>query len=432
MRLLRLFDMQRNTQRISMRPALGVALTLGTVFSAIVSAHSDDEKSFRGRLLSQSVVTQIAPLAIDAATQQSGQYALTGPARCGAKVIEIFYRTIGVHAEPADSSGVLIVPTGASCSGPFPLLAAGHGTSTKKTDSTINVGAGDAWVSFFVAQGYAVVATDYLGLGKSTYPFHPFLHADSEASAMIDSLRAARLAGQRMNVRYNGQVMIMGYSQGGHSAMAAQREIERRHLGEFNLIGTAPMAGPYALSQTFIDGWQGSTNGRLNLLAAPLLGFVAVSYQRAYGDLYVNATDYFVEPYAARVESMLPGTLQIFELVSSGLFPTGDRLDEMRTPQLTAAFVSNPDHPLRHALERNDLLSWKPKTPMLLCGAAQDSIVSLDNAYRAQAVFAARGVTVPVVDVGGQLPAGMEGHSGAPWCYAAAREQLFEPARQNE
>ena len=39
----------------------------------------------------------------------------------------------------------------------------------------------------YAAQGYAVVATDYLGYAKSNYSFHPYLHADSEASSVIDS-----------------------------------------------------------------------------------------------------------------------------------------------------------------------------------------------------------------------------------------------------
>jgi pimeloyl-ACP methyl ester carboxylesterase len=416
--------MHRSRKTFLRVAALYAAFTLTAAIHTVAVA-----RPHRGQLIHQTVIKEVTPAEIDAATQQSGLYPLTGPARCGAKIIEIFYQTIGVQGEPADSSGVLIIPTGVDCSGPFPLMAAGHGTSTKKTDSVVNVGAGDAWISFFVAQGYAVVASDYLGLGQSTYPFHPFLHADSEASAMIDSLRAARQAGRGLQVRYNGQVMLIGYSQGGHVAMATQREIEKRYLQEFKLVATAPMAGPYAASQTFIDGWSGYTNGRLNLLAAPLLGLAVVSYQKIYGDLYEAPIDLFVEPYASRVEPAFPGTLQIYELVSTGLFPTGDRVDAIRQPSFTTQFISNPRHPFRRALVRNDLLDWKPKTPLLLCGAAQDSIVSFDNAYRAQAAFAARGVDVPVVDVGNQLPPGLEGHSGAPWCYAAAREQLFEPAR---
>jgi len=68
-------------------------------------------------------------------------------------------------------------------------------------------------MTFFVAQGYAVVATDYLGYALSEYPFHPYMHADSEASAVIDSIRAARHAAKALGLALNGKVMLSGYSQ---------------------------------------------------------------------------------------------------------------------------------------------------------------------------------------------------------------------------
>ncbi len=77
---------------------------------------------------------------------------------------------------------------------PASLVAYAKGTDVQKphtladpTDSqTILLAA------MFAAQGYAVVATDYLGFAKSAYTYHPYLHADSEASSVIDSIRAAR------------------------------------------------------------------------------------------------------------------------------------------------------------------------------------------------------------------------------------------------
>ncbi|WP_191345107.1 hypothetical protein [Sulfurospirillum diekertiae] len=37
-----------------------------------------------------------------------------------------------------------------------------------------------------------MVATDYLGYARSNYPYHPFMHADTTANTVMDSLRAAR------------------------------------------------------------------------------------------------------------------------------------------------------------------------------------------------------------------------------------------------
>ena len=100
----------------------------------------------------------------------------------------------------------------------------------------------------YAAQGYAVVATDYLGFAKSTYSYHPYLHADSEASSVIDSIRAARNAASGVGSTLSGKVMLTGYSQGGHSSMAAHRAIERDNAGEINVVAGAHLAGPYNLS----------------------------------------------------------------------------------------------------------------------------------------------------------------------------------------
>ena len=67
--------------------------------------------------------------------------------------------------------------------------------------------------AMYAAQGYAVVATDYLGFAKSAYTYHPYLHADSEASSVIDSIRAARNAATTVGATL-WQVMLTGYSQG--------------------------------------------------------------------------------------------------------------------------------------------------------------------------------------------------------------------------
>ena len=69
--------------------------------------------------------------------------------------------------------------------------------------------------AMYAAQGYAVVATDYLGFAKSSYSYHPYLHADSEASSVIDSIRAARQAMPMVGGSLSGKVMLTGYSQGG-------------------------------------------------------------------------------------------------------------------------------------------------------------------------------------------------------------------------
>ena len=62
--------------------------------------------------------------------------------------------------------------------------------------------------AMYASQGYAVVATDYLGYAKSSHIYHPYLHADSEATSVIDSIRAARNAVASQGASLNGKVVM--------------------------------------------------------------------------------------------------------------------------------------------------------------------------------------------------------------------------------
>ena len=166
------------------------------------------------------------------------------------KVVSLNYATVGAKSgENTNASGVMLVPAGA-CTTAAPLVAYAKGTDVQKPRTLANPQDSETFLlaAMYAAQGYAVVATDYLGFAKSGYSYHPYLHADSEATSVIDSVRAARNAAGTVGATLSGKVMFTGYSQGGHSSMAAQRAAERDYGNEFNVVAGAHLAGPYNLS----------------------------------------------------------------------------------------------------------------------------------------------------------------------------------------
>src|SRR5690606_4696639 len=174
--------------------------------------------------------------------------------------------------------------------------------------------------AMYAAQGYAVVATDYLGYAKSNYPFHPYLHADSEASSVVDAIRAARRAAEELGAPLSGQVMLSGYSQGGHASMATQRAIERDIADEIGIVAGAHLAGPYNLSGSFANAD----------LDNPLAGyqyfvpFIITAWQKVYGNIYSDPSEIFKAPYASGIHDLLPSpTLTYTTLVTSGALPGG-------------------------------------------------------------------------------------------------------------
>ena len=83
--------------------------------------------------------------------------------------------------------------------------------------------------------GYAVVRTDYEGLG--TPSAHPYLIGVSEGRAVLDMVRAAR----KLDRSLGKQVVIAGHSQGGHAALWAG-SLAGKWTPELDVRGTLALA----------------------------------------------------------------------------------------------------------------------------------------------------------------------------------------------
>jgi pimeloyl-ACP methyl ester carboxylesterase len=333
----------------------------------------------------------------------SGLLALSGPAKCDVKVIGLHYITPGVKGEVSNASGVLLLPSGADCGVSAPLVAYAKGTDVQKPRTLANPADSETGLlaAMYAGQGYAVVATDYLGFAKSNYSFHPYLHADSEASSVIDSIRAARQAVPAMGGSLNGKVMLTGYSQGGHASMAAHREIEKSLASEINVVAGAHLAGPYNLSGSMklpdaIAGYQF------------FVPYLITAWQKIYGNLYSNVSDAFKSPYANGIESLLPSaTLNYTTLVTSGKLPgiNGETPNQARDalfqPSFTSDILTNPNNPTFLAAQKNDLLDWSPKSQTMLCsGSGDPTVPQAVHQTVMKAAFDAKGLTnVTSVDV---------------------------------
>ena len=375
-------------------------LTTVAAASLLTACGGGGSNDGRGALLETPLsLSTLTAAQIDTSTAASGLQAITGKAKCDVRLVALNYATIGVQGETANSSGVMLIPTGACANGSYPLVAYAKGTDVQKPRTLASATDGETFLLLaeYAAQGYAVVATDYLGFAKSTYSFHPYLHADSEASAVVDSIRAARAAAVSQGVSLSGKVMLTGYSQGGHSSMAAQRAIERDNADEINVVAGAHLAGPYNLSGSFkltnaIAGYQF------------FVPYLVTAWQKIYGNVYSNVTQAFNAPYSNYIESLLPSaTLTYTTLITGGSLPGGTP-NEARAAVFQPAFLANIPNDssgLTIDAKKNDLLGWNPKARTLLCGGAGDPTVPPAVHQKvAQADFSSRGLTnVTSVDV---------------------------------
>lgn len=164
------------------------------------------------------------------------------------KAQRILYSSTNRKGEKIPVSGIVIEPKAEwTGNGPRPLIAFAPGTQGVADrcapSRKIADGVGDYEQLFFeqyLKKGYAVVVTDYEGLG--TPGMHTYMDRVSQAHAVLDSARAARqLEGWDINA--DNPVIINGYSQGGGAAAAAA-ELYDDYAPELNVklatVGAAP------------------------------------------------------------------------------------------------------------------------------------------------------------------------------------------------
>lgn len=151
------------------------------------------------------------------------------------------YWSRGPHGEPMQSTGVLFVPPGTAPAGGWPIVSWAHGTEgiadhcagSRRPRAEIEQQYLTAWLK----QGYAVAASDYVGLGSPGT--HPYLNGRSEAYSVIDMVRAARTQEPRLARKW----LVTGLSQGGHAALHTGH-IARADAPELDFRGTISMGSP--------------------------------------------------------------------------------------------------------------------------------------------------------------------------------------------
>lgn len=210
---------------------LAMALIIGIPTGGVGSAEQPDSlDTVPGNVVSTE------PLASD--------FGLPGTARAH----RITYWSAGPTEQPALSSGAMFVPAGEPPIGGWPVVSWAHGT----------VGVGDQcapsrtpyegrtrdYLAHWLSEGYAVVATDYAGLG--TPGPHAYLEKSSASRNVIDMVRAARAVEPTLADRW----LAIGQSQGGHAVLHAAH-IATSYAPELDYRGAVATGAPSNLEYAF-------------------------------------------------------------------------------------------------------------------------------------------------------------------------------------
>jgi hypothetical protein len=370
----------------------------------------------RGKLLSSALVSTYSASTLNLFFPF---YGVNITAQYDVKWYKIEYETIDPIGGRTTASGGLFLPAQTGVN--WPLVSYSHGTitQTNQVPSVLNsLPTEDAFAGLaFASVGYACAAADLLGLGSSP-GLHPYLHARSEATASVDMLRAARSYCASNNVGLNGQIFVTGYSQGGHTAMALHRELERYHTNEFTVTASAPMAGPYDMSGVELNDML-STRCHPNPYYS---AYVMMAYQSVY-TLAPSWSNLVVAPYSSTIPPLFNGNTAGATI--NGALPACN-ISTILQPEVVSSLTNDPGSPLYQALRDNDLYRWKPVAPMRLYHCSGDLDVLPANSVVATNNFWAVGATqVQLID-----PQPGADHSGCAIPSLEAAKTWFDTLKQ--
>ena len=247
------------------------------------------------------------------------------------------------------------------------------------------------------ASGMLGLMPDYLGLGASDDVLHPYVHADSEAESGIALLEAVTALQDELGIALNGQHFVSGYSQGGHASMAMAKRMQEDPDGGYPLAGAAPMSGPYDMS-----GTQFPTGMAQEQYSNPAyLAYILLAWQQTYGNIIVDLSEVFQEPYASGLPAMFDGETEGFIINDYLAGPTEDIVQPGALEGMMAE-----DHPFYITEQDNDLYQWVPESPVQMYYCTEDEQVFYQNTIVAEAWMTENGATqVSTID-GGPLDHG--------------------------
>ena len=286
------------------------------------------------------------------------------------------YTSTSVAGRTVAVSGTVAVPKGVPPKGGWPVISWAHGTTgiadrCAMTRADVARGYDRPLLNRWLEAGYAVVRTDYEGLG--TPGDHPYLIGESEARSVLDATRAAH----RVLPGLSRQTVVAGHSQGGQAALwAASRA--KRWTPELLLEGTVALAPISHLGEQAVAARALTSPGPLS----GLVGMIARGLDIGVPGLDVPAL------LGDQAKALYPRT-------------DTDCLPQLASPAefgaLAPGSIFRPDVPLDPvvtALNANDAESVSPGGPVLIEQGTADGTVLEPFTDQLAAEYTGKGLKV--------------------------------------
>lgn len=373
---------------------LAAALTVAAGMVAVCCATAGAADAGRGDLVSVKKVGRLSPTQVSHVVRQwkeeDNLRLDTSTVRYGVDAYRLVYKTVDTDGvTPRQASGLVVVPR--TKRRHLRVVAWEHGTTIFKGDAPSTGADADARLIayLFSGSGFIAVAPDYLGLGVGPGS-HPYNQRSSEVTASVDMLRAARTFVTGKGRSWDGRILVSGFSQGGKVAIALGGALQGGADPGLSVGRLAAVAGPYDLL-----GAQIPNRGKLDPIGVSFsLAYTAVAWKSLYG-LYQTPDEVFRAPYDRTMEKIFDG-----HHTQGQVFAALRPPKEMFTPAFLT-LAANPTGAMLAGVQGSDgACRYAPTFPIRLYAARTDEQVAFANSQHCRADFHARGVDVPLIDVG--------------------------------
>lgn len=206
-------------------------------------------------------------------------------APAGAVATRILFRSTDLHGRPVVNSGLLVEPDSPAPAGGRTIVSWGHPTTgvAEKCAPSRSLDPYDSveGLTDFLNRGYAVVYTDYTGMG--TAGPDSYLVGSTEGRNVLDAARAARTVLGRNG---SDRVVLWGHSQGGQAVLFAA-QLARSYAPELDVRAAAVAAPATDLASLLRDD------------IGDVSGVTIGSYAfQAYATVYDEPLDSILTPHA--------------------------------------------------------------------------------------------------------------------------------------
>ena len=315
------------------------------------------------------------------------------------KIIEIAgtYPSVNTDGDSILLSGKVMLPKGKK---PKRMILLSHYTVCSNAEAPSNC---FALEGVLVKQGYGLIIPDYLGYGVTADQVHPYLVMDLTARNVYDMFLAVRpwLKAVGMDPE-KPELILMGYSQGGATAMAVQYLIETEYFlpedpDHVDIHRVFAGGGPYDVKATYERFVTTDTASYPVAVPLVLQGMILGN------KLQMQMTDLMQEWLYNKMD----------DWINSKRYPSGTinkyigtRVTHKLLTEEAMNQKSDKVAELYKAMTINSITSynWQPEAPVYMMHSMDDETVPFANATSAKSKWYNANITYNFGHYGGHVP----------------------------